>query len=180
MTVYKKRKVNNENFWKYNDNYVASAGTLIYKGEMGRKALELIYNDSKKKDIKELRKNFWGTYTCVIKRNDIIKIFVDETETYALYYHNDDTQKYLVTNTYYHIAKCIKTKLIFEALLEKGIRGGIYGNVTPYKNVFRLKANEYIEINLNYNKFRICETELNDYRKEFKNKEEAIEILILF
>lgn len=177
MTVYKKRKVNNENFWKYNDNYVASAGTLIYKGEMGRKALELIYNDSKKKDIKELRKNFWGTYTCVIKRNDIIKIFVDETETYALYYHNDDTQKYLVTNTYYHIAKCIKTKLIFEALLEKGIRGGIYGNVTPYKNVFRLKANEYIEINLNYNKFRICETELNDYRKEFKNKEEAIEIL---
>ena len=176
MTIYKKKKVNNENFFEFNGDYVAIAGTLIYREKMGKEALRLIYDDSAKREIKELRKDMFGTYVCAIKRRDVVKVFVDETETYALYYMNENSN-YIVTNTYYHIAKCIRTELIFNVFLENGIRGGIFGNLTPYKDVFRLRANEYIEINLCCNACRICKVELNDYKKEFKNEEDAIEIL---
>lgn len=177
ITVYKKKKVNNENFYEVNGDYVAAIGTLIYRKRMGEQALKLLYNDSENEDIKKLRRKMWGTYACVIKRGDKIKIFVDEMGTYALYYKLENKKEFVVTNTYYHIAKCTKSKLLFDVLLKKGIRGGVYGNKTPFEGIFRLSENEFIDVDIPSDIFKICTVELNNYKEQFKSKEEAIAIL---
>lgn len=175
-TIYRKLNINNINWFTDGIDYVAAVGTMFYKKKFAEDALKLLLADAKSLGVKELRKDLVGSYAVVIKIANTIKIFLDETHTYDLYYYHMNNN-YLITNTYYHIEKCVKEPMNYDAFLERGIRGGISGLRTPYANIYSLSAREYIEIDLDKNEFVVKKCELNDFSCNFNNRQEAIECI---
>lgn len=182
LLTFQKKKVKNENFYKNENEIVASNGTMFYKGLMNKEALKNILVDFKEllkkyelsECIKQLRKEMIGSFCVFIKLENIIIGFVDETSMYPCYYYFDKNY-YLITNTYYNIAECINTAINVEATLENGVCSMIVGNETPFKEVYKLLENEYIYIE-NKN-IEIKHVDVNIYEYKFKNYNEAISIL---
>ncbi len=177
ITSYKKMYVDHCNSYRNGEDAVIGAGTWVYRGMTGSEALKNLYNDGIKcnMDIPELRRELLGTYAVVLKVKDRTVIFVDETHTYALYYYNKDGE-YLITNTYYHIQKCVKQELdkdIFKLVLAVQ---GLSENRTPYKNIFRLKEDEYLEI-LSDGKMVCKKCRVNTRRYHFTELEEVVDTL---
>ncbi|MCF2628938.1 hypothetical protein I6E36_12705 [Fusobacterium mortiferum] len=181
LKVFQKKKVNNENFYKNENNIIVSNGTFFYKEMMNKEALEQLLTDFKQllteadisTCIKKIRKNMIGSYLIFIKIGNIMVGFVDETSMYPCYYYNKNS--YIVTNTYYNIAECIDTSINTMAVLENGICSMIVGNETPFKNIYRLLENEYILIKSN--KLEIKNVEVNKYVYKFENYTQAVSIL---
>lgn len=159
---YKKLNINNYNFYEKNGDFVACNGTMFYKEQFGYKALELLLFDFKKIDIKKIRKNLIGTYIIIVKYLEKIYIFIDESGNYASYYFLDN-KKYLITNTFYHIAKCVNASLDKMAFIEEINEYCILDNKTIFKNIYRIMYDEMIVINIKNNSFSIKKIEVNNY-----------------
>ena len=121
ITAYRKLKIDNENVFICGDDFVTSSGTLFYKEKFGKEALDLLYIDAKNMSVTELRRNMLGTFVVAIKIEDTIRVFLDETHTYAFYYYYDGT-RFLMTNTFYHIEKCVRQPICDDAFLERSAR----------------------------------------------------------
>lgn len=173
---YNKLNISTENFYENKGDYVICSGTLFYKEEFGEKALALLLEDAKTMSVKQLRFNLLGSYGIVLKVGNTVRVFVDETHTYFLYYYKKEND-ILITNTYWHIANVIGTDIDDYSLLEVGVRGCIMSCNTPCSNVKKLSATECITFDIEKNTVEVVNVSLNDYTVKFESKEEAIECL---
>lgn len=185
LNVYKKLKVDNENFFIDGKEYVASNGTIIYKNCFGIDALKAILEDFKslksnmpiQQVIKNVRKDIIGQYCIIIGDNDNTYLFVDELGSFALYYYINDN-KYLITEFFYHIGKIVQTEFNPYAYGQKLVRGGwMTNNESLFKDVYRLRGNEYIEWNNTERKITVKEAELNNYKYKFESFDDVISVL---
>lgn len=157
LTVYKKLRVDTYNLYQEGEDYAACAGTFIYKEEVGEKALKAVLQDAEDFDLNKLRKNACGSYVVVIKKASKIYVFVDEYHTYYFYYYMED-DKYLFTNTFYHIEKILKQQVDILRLVEYVAQPYNLGKKTPYDKIYKLQGNEYILLDLasqDYNLVRV-------------------------
>lgn len=170
---YRKICTQEDNYFQDGNNYVVVVGTVFYKGMCGKDSLEQLLKDSQTKDTSALRKEMIGSYAVVLKVEDTIRIFLDETHTYHLYYYLDG-KNFVLTNTYWHIANVVGLGIDEAPLIEKGVRNGILSNRTPIDKVFKLGAREMIEINLKTQEIGIKEVKLNDYHRDYSTLDEAV------
>jgi len=162
FSVYKKLRVNNYNFLKINDDFVASSGTLIYKEIIGKEALKNIYDDFNN-DIQDIRNHIIGNYALIIKKENKIYVFGDENNIHNIYYYNKN-RRWILSNTQFHIAKTLNNVEIDEFnLIEYAFQYSILDNGTIFKNIKKLMGDEYIMINLNH-----CDFDINKIDIEYK------------
>ena len=146
LTCYAKRYVDSENCYFDNDGVVAIIGTWAYLNDDNPFNLNVIYQDLKSEDkgVDYVRKYLIGSYALAYIQDNKLRIFVDECHTYALYYYIG-REGVVVTNTYYHVEKVSKQEFdetVFATMLASV---GLCSNRTPFKNIYRLLENEYIE-----------------------------------
>lgn len=179
VTAYKKRCVNNRNYKKIHDKSVICVGTWTYKEKSGSEGLDKLYKDvfEKQLPIVKIREELLGTYCCVIKSDDYIKIFVDETHTYAMYYYIAMDGRFIITNTYYHIEKFAAQPLDIEILKLIIAKVGLSSRRTVYKNIYRLMENEILEIHTKENKVNVLQLHNNIYTYNFSSYDEMIKHL---
>lgn len=177
FSVYKKLKVNSYNYFEKNGNYIMAAGTWFYKGKFGKEAFIELLDDSQNADVNSVRKNLVGSYGMLIKVNNICKVFVDELQTYSLFFFVDN-ENYIISNTTYHLQKELKRKINKYAFLEKLTRRATITNDTIYDSIYKLGGDEEIIINLTNNKVFIEKCGINHYSYVFKNKDEAVDCLM--
>ena len=186
LAVFKKLRLNNVNFYGDNKTWIAVNGTLIYKTYDVKTSLPTMLEDLKKyltsmtaeKAIKIIRRDCIGSFIVFLCANNKLVGFTDEAGTYAFYYYIDDN-KYLLTNTYYHIGKIVKTEINKMALIDQVIRGTVSGNQTLFTDVLRLKGDEFIQINgvAPSSKAEILRCEINHSCYNFASREEAVKTL---
>ncbi len=150
LRTYSKLNIETVNYFvpngQDNDDFVACAGSLLYKGLFGADALKAIYDDADK-SIEEIRKNCLGIYVIAIWKNSRTRIFVDEGGMYALHYYLDDEARhYVITNTYFHTQMAANQDIDRYAFMEIIFQFCNLGHETPFQNVYRLMYNEILEI----------------------------------
>jgi hypothetical protein len=85
-SAFQKRNANHKSFYVNDEDWIVATGTLIYKGEIAEKALELILKDFKLLSLRDLQREIWGHFIISIKTEDSLTIFGDVLGTYELYY----------------------------------------------------------------------------------------------
>lgn len=178
IAVYSKLYAKNENSLCRGDKAVMCVGSWAYKEEVGRKGLELLFEDAIENgmSIKEIRANIAGTCCCMIKQGEVAHVFVDETHTYAMYYFASENG-FIITNTYYHIQKCAERTIDKEMIrLILGITG-LSSERTPFTDIKRLMQDEVIEVNFSSGEFSISSISLNDYSYELSSREAVLDVL---
>ncbi len=173
LSAFKKLHVDNCNYYRCENDFVVSSGTFIYKEMLGKDALMALLNDASKMSVTDLRKNSYGAYAIIVKIKNNVRIFIDESQTYPLYYYNG-TDGYFLCNTYYHVQKAVKQKAIPLHFAMQAASAGLYGERTPYKNIYRLQDNQYLEIDLDTGVFEKKSAVLNLYNFSFSNMDEAV------
>jgi hypothetical protein len=89
LLLYKKLKVDNTNYRDFeNGDFVATTGTLIYKGQLGADALTAIGKDFEG-DVVKLRQNLLGNYLILIKKTSYIYIFGEEDNLFDVFYYSE-------------------------------------------------------------------------------------------
>ena len=95
VVVYHKRLFENENFLKIDKfNFIATVGTIIYKGFYGIKALKLLFDDFEN-NINFIRKHSLGNYNICIRKYNKIYFFTDKYNIINSYYFNDGKHWFL-------------------------------------------------------------------------------------
>ncbi|SHK68228.1 hypothetical protein SAMN02745216_03898 [Desulfatibacillum alkenivorans DSM 16219] len=174
LIAFQKLNVKNENFLqiRQTDGFVATAGTIIYKNEIGKNALKNIYHDFDG-DIQKLRNRSIGNYLVVIKKDNKIYVFCDENNILTVfYYHNKNMWN--ISNSLYDIAIEEKSYLTVNhfSLLEYTFQCSILGNDTLFNEIKRLLGDEYISINLIDNTFNLNKIDMfNEKNLEYTNDE---------
>jgi len=173
LVAFNKLKIDNENFIKFvNDDFVAIAGTLIYKEKIGKPALYNIYNDFTG-EIQKIRKNTIGNYLVIIKKSDDIYIFCEENNLFNVFYciNNDN---WFVSNSLFDIADNYPGKLSVNEfnIIEKAFQSAIIGNGTIFNEIKKLQGDEYILIDTKTQKLKI-KKELID-KSEIRIDEEEL------
>lgn len=169
MLCYYKYRIDNENFYldSESEDYVATCGTLIYKNLFGKEALCSLLKDAKEKSIPLIRKDLMGNFFIVLRINGEVLAFTDEMGTYSVYYYEDDnTGDYIITNTFYHVQKCVNQKIRAYEYLENISIPSIFDEKSPFENIYRLKGNELFRIKEGL--FLIETIGLNTYQLENK------------
>ncbi|MBC5744960.1 hypothetical protein FMM74_015605 [Lachnospiraceae bacterium MD308] len=142
INVYRKIRMNSENFYTEGDDYIIGAGTFFYDHDMGKKALEKIFEAYKEKTLS--KSEIVGSYFIGIKIGNEFTGFIDSGSTYNIYYYLENN-KIILTNTYYHLAKILdKTKVIEENVVAQCFQCAIIGNATIFENIYRLTGNQII------------------------------------
>lgn len=144
---FKKLRVINENYFSIADDYIASSGTILYKKDLGQKALRNIFLDYNK-GIKHIRANAYGNYCLVIKSDEYLYVFTDCNSIYNIYYYHDDDD-WMISNTYYHLAE-VKNEMVTNdvEIIEYSFQYATLGNTTPFRGIYKLMEYEYIKIDL--------------------------------
>ena len=90
VNIYQKKLIRDKNCISFkNGDFVAATGTLIYKGQMGRKSLENIHrNFNDITSIKRIRHGAIGHYALVVKKRDLVWVFGDKCNLYKIFYYN--------------------------------------------------------------------------------------------
>lgn len=178
ITTYSKINVNTFNLYKNGSNFLACAGTMIYKECIGKEALEKLYNDLQFEDIVSLRKNMYGCYVFIYKYDNDIKIYVDETGIYAFYYFINNSGEFLLTNTYYHIEKVVKQPISLLPYVERLITPCNIKDETMFKNIYRIMGNEELHIDLLNGTITKKRIVLNTYCEEQLELQERVDQIL--
>lgn len=164
VDAYHKLNFVNENAFKSGEDFVVCVGTWIYKGCTGVKGLKNIYDDLiNQNSYEKIRKNLLGCYGLITYIRGIIKIIVDETHSYALYYSKKEDGTFIITNTYFHIQSYVKSELDKDKYVTVAATVGSTGNQTPFKNIYRLMEDEIIEVDEINKLFKISNIQVNNY-----------------
>lgn len=173
LVAYKKLRVDNTNFYQEEGDFVAISGTLIYHNEIGESSLARILHDFDGNNMKELRREIFGSYAIIIKKGDLIYTFVDENHTYKFYYYHKNNT-IILTNTYYHIEKQVKEQFNIDIMLDNICGCFFMENHTPFSNIFQLLGTQYILMDTKNKSFEIKEIELNRYSLKSTEFEDSI------
>lgn len=146
--VYKKLRINTNNFVEFDDGFIIGTGTYIYNNKIDKEALSDIYIDFKKHGLVNIRNKIIGSFAILINMGEEIYLFVDNNNTYDLYYYLAN-EEVLITNTYWHIFKVKHTDIDEVRMIERTFLNSNLGSATPYKEIKKLLGNEYIYGNKN-------------------------------
>lgn len=163
LTTYEKKNVATYNFYKEGNDFIACSGTLIYENSIGEEAIKKIFYELKLNKINEVRKKMLGTFVIIYKMENQLRVFLDEAGTYAFYYSYQENGKYILTNTFYHIQKCLRNDFNKYAFMEQILEFCIINNETPFKEIYRIMGNECIVIDIIHGTFSIEVIEANHY-----------------
>lgn len=142
ITTYSKLRINTENTYVDNDAFIAGVGTYIYKSEIGKTALKLILEDFT--SVEDIQAKINGSFCILLRVKNKIFIFVDQMASYNIYYYSQQND-FIITNTYFHIAKVLAKKNINNfGLIETWLQRSISG-ITPFSDIFKLMGTNYIE-----------------------------------
>lgn len=148
ITAYKKLKVNTENIFCLEDEYIVGVGTFFYKGEIGEAALRYIYEDICVRDINEVRKKICGTYCIACKKEGKLLVFTDNAGYYQIYYHIDANKDIVLSNTYYHVASVLEDiEVDIDTWMEMTLGNEVIRNESVFYGIDRLKPYEVLEYN---------------------------------
>lgn len=168
LSVHQKRikKVTNVLFFKDND-YCSIIGTCVYNNKFNEEALNNLYKDFSG-DIHLTREKCIGNFVVILKKNNHVYIFTDKYNIMDLFYFQDDNNEWLITNDLANICKEKKSAAINEfALMEHAfLLTTDISNNTIFKNIYKLKGNEYIDIDCNGNVFQ---KHLLSYSRKYKS-----------
>lgn len=145
ISTFSKLNFSSENLFSFGEDFVASAGTLIYKDKIGKECLKSIYKDFDG-NINCIRKETSGSYVIVIKKNKKTYIFVDESGTYAYHYYLNNGV-FIACNTYFHIQQVTESKFDKYAFWERIVEYCNIDNGTIYEDIKRVLGCEAIVIN---------------------------------
>lgn len=142
ISTFKKIRIETKNIYKNDNNFIAGVGTFFYKGKIDVLALKMILENFD--DQFSFKKDIFGAYCIVIYINKKLYIIVDDNSIYNIYYYMENN-RIILTNTYYHIAKCLDiVDLNFNNLMEQCFQNAILGNQTIFNKIYKLKGNEII------------------------------------
>ena len=177
MTVYNKRYVRNVNHIQRGDNYLIITGTWAYD-DNNDDMLGAVYNDlfNENHSLQYVRNKMIGSYCIAYKKEDVVRIVVDETHTYAIYYYEGEKGT-VVTNTYFHVERVVKEDIDRDSFVTKLAKNGYNSNRTPFKSIFRLHEEDVIEYNTLTNTCIIAKCQVNETAYDFKNRSEALKTL---
>lgn len=162
LLAFTKLNVNNENFFKLtNGDFIATSGTLIYKEQLGKKALRLLYENFHGK-LKDVREYIVGNYLLTIKKNDKIYIFCEENNLFNIFYRYNNN-KWIVSNSFNDVAMYNTKELTINNFnfLEYSFQSTIIGNGTVYNEIYKLLGDEYVVIDLKEDSFKVRNEEID-------------------
>ncbi len=178
IAVFHKLNIDNENYYQDGENCIACAGTLIYKEEIGEKALRAFLHDAmevEKEGILSLRDQAIGMYAVAMRINDITYIFVDNESIYQFFYYAKNDQ-YLAMPTIYHIAQQTQAELDVDNLYKWLSVRAYYDCFTCFKGVKKIERDELIVVDGNILEVEHYPMErLNWQSKDFKSVADALE-----
>lgn len=149
--TYYKTRVRGQNFQRMGSDYVIGTGTYIYENEIAEKALKKILIAFKAGvGVATIQQKTLGAYCLCLCVDGKLTIFVDKNNLYAIYYYCVNG-RFVLTNTYYHIAKLIGDLQVDEAnFIEKELLfGDVFGPETIYRDISTLSGDQIIYIDEN-------------------------------
>lgn len=175
LMVFHKLKINDINFLSINNDYVFITGTLLYKNLRGKELLEQIYQAYLEKGD-AIRDQLMGNYAVIIKHQDIITIFGEETYFYNIFYYNQNGE-IVVSNDLYDIFQHINgLEVDKHNLLEQVFLNGVVGNETVLKDVYRLSGDQKIVININDKTLQIGQMSIDWKRKNLSYEQSVSDL----
>ena len=150
LRTYRKRSINNQNFFRFDDgDWVAITGTLFFDNTFGTDALEPFYYSFKRNGLFATRKNSSGHFAAIVSLSDQVYFFTDDQGSYSLYYFFSK-EKFFVSNSLHVVAEILeKTSKSFVDLLLYCFQIDHQGNDTHLEGVKRLFGTEHIEFSGN-------------------------------
>ncbi len=152
LAVHRKRRFPVQNYKSFpNGDFVACAGTLIYKGRIGENALEQLYDDFSG-DVEGVRQNALGNYMIAIKQGSTVFVFVDKYEVLKAYYYTKPGI-WVIANSLRAVAVAAHSvgaaRINELALVEKAFTGAILGSSdTLFRHIRKMLGYEYLQIDL--------------------------------
>ena len=149
VQAYEKRASKIQNFESSTvEGWICSAGSIVYKGTLGRPALQSVYRDFLESGIEEVRSNAIGHYALAIRHGDTITAFTDPQGAFSLYYVDASTPV-ILSNSLHVVATNLSERSIDPVrLMSASLHGSIPGRKTFYKGINRLNGTEKIRISL--------------------------------
>jgi hypothetical protein len=174
LSVFHKLNFHNKNYFTKNGDFIACSGTALYKGKLLSDCLDVLLDHLIINSIDTIRHDLSGCYSIVYNHNGQIQLFTDASGTYAIYYYFQDDH-YLITNTYYHIARCTNVSLNKLSFMEQIFEYGIIDNDTPFHHIYRLLGHEYLSIDSD--QIRTCKFLSRPIYASFSTEEACIQQL---
>lgn len=146
VATYKKLKVDTQNCYINEDDFIMAVGTFLYEKEMGESALRNILTNIELDNINEIRKRICGTFCMVVKKAGRLCVFTDNAGYYQIYYHIENEKDIVLTNTYYHIARVMdNVEVDIDVWMELVLGSEMIRNEAVFKDIYRLKPYEVLE-----------------------------------
>ena len=154
--AYSKRVVATTNLIECGKNdWICSAGTIIYNERLGQEALRDCYENFVTSGISAVRSKAIGHYAIAIKHNNEITIFGDPQGALNLYYSATGSS-WFVSNSLYVCASVLPyRKLDTTKLLVTILQSSLPGEDTFYSDIKRLFGTQLIRIDLRGGTFRV-------------------------
>ncbi|KAA1162031.1 hypothetical protein EU508_06370 [Pseudoalteromonas fuliginea] len=159
VASFKKINFDNENFYTCEEGAITSAGSLIYNERIGCVALKSILVEFiKHRNVKKIKQHIIGNYVLVIELEGELYIFGDSNDVFDIFYHSNKEQ-WTVSNSLFDASKKNSPVVSYNNLIESIFQNGILDNGTIFKNIFRLKGDEFIYVCLSDKSFNIIKHE---------------------
>ncbi len=154
--AYMKRVVDVPTFVKCGENdWICSAGTIIYNGRLGPEAFLDMYSDFVKSGIHGVRSRAIGHYALAIRHNNNVTVFTDPQGAITLYYINTGSF-WFVSNSLDLCAHVLPVRRIDPIKLAMtALQTCTPGEDTFYAGIKRLFGTQVIDINIKDGKFRV-------------------------
>jgi hypothetical protein len=137
------------------NDWICSAGTIIYNGWLGEEALRDCYADFVTAGISAVQSKAIGHYALAIRRNNEVTIFTDPQGALNLYYIGTGSF-WFVSNSLYVCASALsQRKIDTTKLLVATLQSSLPGEDTFYSDIKRLFGTQLIRIDLGGGTFRV-------------------------
>jgi len=160
---FNKRSYIDENYLSIsNEDFVACAGTLIYKDSKGKDALLKLYEDFNN-NVKVIQDMAILQGTIIIKKGKNIIVFCDKYNVHWTYFYNVNNTFFISSSLKETIDALDEKVLIMDRFLEAFMQRGTMGNNMFYEGVKRLFGNEIIIIDEQSFKIDSYKYDINRY-----------------
>jgi hypothetical protein len=137
------------------NNWICSAGTMIYNDQLGEKALRECYLDFVRGGIPAIQDNAIGHYALAIKLNNEVTIFTDPQGSLNLYYAHSGSYWFVANSLLLCASVLSNRKIDAGKLLITALANSLPGEDTFYSGIKRLFGTQQIRIDLAANTFRV-------------------------
>ena len=154
--AYFKRVLATPNVLHCGDNWVCSAGTIVYNGQLGEAALSEAYAQFVAGGVSAVQQSALGHYALAIKQGNDLTVFSDPQGALNLYYlHNEHF--WIISNS---LSSCAASALPDHMidptkLLISAVQSTLPGEDTFYCGIKRLFGTQQIRIDLSAGTFRV-------------------------